>query len=287
MRNLALLSVSRACALGVVFACSCSEPPIAQPAPAAYEAEAGAPLTCVPNLDGMITSNELAPSLGIPESFLVSPLGQTRTVDLDGTMNASGQITWDWSTSYADDGADQVEAEPIAGRWYAASFPNAQFVLPYDAAHTLEAIYSHDDQALWLYGLASATQSPAEGQTLYAYAAPVALYKFPFGPGSTSTSVGQVMNGTLLGLPYAATDTYVTTDDAIGTMILPDFTFTQVHRVRTNLTNAPVVGATSTTRQVSFIFECFGEVARATSQTNEPNVDFTTAAEQRRLGATP
>jgi len=79
----------------------------------------------------------------------------------------------------------------------------------------------------------------------------------------------------------------VTTDDAIGTMILPDFTFTQVHRVRTNLTNAPVVGATSTTRQVSFIFECFGEVARATSQTNEPNVDFTTAAEQRRLGATP
>jgi hypothetical protein len=37
------------------------------------------------------------------------------------------------------------------------------------------------------------------------------------------------------------------------------------------------------TRQTSFFFECFGEVARATSQPNETQDDFTTAAELRRL----
>ena len=37
------------------------------------------------------------------------------------------------------------------------------------------------------------------------------------------------------------------------------------------------------TYQISFLFECFGEVARATSQPNETNQDFTTAAEVRRF----
>jgi hypothetical protein len=46
----------------------------------------------------------------------------------------------------------------------------------------------------------------------------------------------------------------------------------------------PAVGATVITRQTSFLFECFGEVARATSVQNEENEKFTTAAEVRRLG---
>jgi hypothetical protein len=37
------------------------------------------------------------------------------------------------------------------------------------------------------------------------------------------------------------------------------------------------------TRQDSYLFECFGEVARATSQPNETSDDFTTAAEVRRF----
>ena len=42
-----------------------------------------------------------------------------------------------------------------------------------------------------------------------------------------------------------------------------------------------------TKRTTLFMFECFGEVARAESQTDEPNPDFTTAAYLRRfaLGA--
>jgi hypothetical protein len=40
--------------------------------------------------------------------------------------------------------------------------------------------------------------------------------------------------------------------------------------------------ATSQTT-VSFLFECFGEIARATSLPNETTEDFTTASETRRL----
>ena len=72
--------------------------------------------------------------------------------------------------------------------------------------------------------------------------------------------------------------------DAMGAIDLPQLTFDQVHRVRTKVTVEPAVGATVVRRQVSFFAECFGEVARVTSQNDEPEADFTTAAELRRLG---
>ena len=53
------------------------------------------------------------------------------------------------------------------------------------------------------------------------------------------------------------------------------------------MTIAPSAGQTTIQRQVGFLFECLGEVARATSKLNETNDDFTTAAELRRLGLQP
>ena len=50
------------------------------------------------------------------------------------------------------------------------------------------------------------------------------------------------------------------------------------------MTLSPATGASIVTRQDSFLFECFGEVARATSVNDEPKDDFTTASEIRRLG---
>jgi hypothetical protein len=67
-------------------------------------------------------------------------------------------------------------------------------------------------------------------------------------------------------------------------MILPHLTFTDAYRVRTKVTVEPAVGGvTVTRRQVSFLFECFGEVARATSRDDEALEDFTQAAEVRRF----
>jgi len=250
----------------------------------AYDAGVATPLSCVPNLDGQIDADELTPVLGVPVKYLVSPAGTTPTVDVVGLVDGTGQLVWDWGTSLASDQTIEIEATALSTKWYAASFPGGTFVTPFDAGDTLEAIYHADANAIWLHGLASTQQNPAEGQTLYAYTNPVAITEFPLKVGSSWISTGTVVNGTLRGLPYASQDTYEVTDDATGELVLPDLTFTQAHRVRTKVTLDPAAGESVVTWQVSFFFECFGEVARATSQAGETNENFTTAAEVRRFG---
>jgi hypothetical protein len=135
-----------------------------------------------------------------------------------------------------------------------------------------------------MHGFASAEENGPEGKTLLVYAQPVALYRYPLEVGKTWVTVGQVSNGTLRGLPYAGRDTYTITVESSGRLDLPDLTFTQAMRVKTNVTAEPAVGAPVTRRQTGFVFECFGEVARATSRDGETQDDFTQAAEVRRLG---
>jgi len=251
---------------------------------AAYKAPAPTQLTCVPNLDGSIEASELSATVGVPVSYLVSAPGETRPVDLKGAAQADGSLRWDFGADFASDKVATIVAASLGDQWYAAAFPGGAFTTPFDAGHTLDAVYSHTSEALFLHGLASTQESPAEGKTLLVYTQPVALYRFPIQPGGSWVSEGEIVNATVRGLPYAGMDTYETTDDAIGTLVLADLTFTQAHRVRTRVTNHPAAGQTLETRQVSFLFECFGEVARATSKPGEQAVDFGTAAELRRLG---
>jgi hypothetical protein len=251
----------------------------------AVEAGVDASLSCVPNLDGVIDSTELQPTLGLAASYLISPSGSTRPVDVAGTIDSSGQLVWDWGTSYSNDRVDSVEAYPLQGKWYASTFPDGQFATTFDAAGTLEAVYSQDANGLYLHGLASKDENPAQGQTLWAYDTPVVLYVFPLKPGTSWSSSGTIRGGVVDGQPYNATDKYEGTDDTTGRLVLPDFTFTQAHRLRFVVTTTFSAGTNpEVNRQVSFLCECFGEVARATSQTIDTNQNFTTAAEQRRLG---
>jgi hypothetical protein len=204
------------------------------------DADAGAAppneFSCLPNLDGRITADELRPATGVEVAYLI---GEDRDVDLSGP-------DWDWTE---------------------------------DAAGDSLAIYAQDDDALRLLGIASATPD----QTLLAYDPPVALHRFPLADGDAWTESGQV-GGTLNGLPYRSEDTYEIEVDGTGALALPHLAFTQAHRVRTLVTIVPAAGGvTVTRRQVSFLFECFGEVARATSRDGETAEDFTFAAEVRRF----
>jgi hypothetical protein len=274
------------CALALALACAACEDNLTHPSTTATPTEAGttSPLSCVPNLDGVIESSEAQPTLGIAAHYLVNPSGTTRTVDVVGSTSSTGQLVWDWGTSYSNDEDVAIEASAVQGKWYATTFPNGQFATAFDAAHTLEAVYSQDDDGLYLQGLASTEQNPSEGQTLWAYDTPVRLYAFPLSPGTTWSATGNIKNGLVKGQPYSASDTYQGTDDATGQLILPDFTFTQAHRLRFVVTTTfSAGGAPQVNRQVSFLFECFGEVGRATSEPNETNDDFTTTVEQRRL----
>ena len=269
-----------ACALMVV---ACGDNLSMPVTPEAYHSVDQQPLECVPNLDGRIDSGELQEAIGVPVSYLLSPANTERVVDLVGSIGADGRRVWDWSTGAEVDQLARIQASSVSGRWYDPYFPSTAFVTPFDGGGAIEGVYEHDDDGLWLLGLASSEVSPAEGATLLVYSDPVALYRFPIEVGASWTSVGEVRNGTLRDLPYAGRDTYVVEVVRSGLLGLPDLTFTQALQVQTHVTVEPAVGFTTTQRQTSFLFECFGEVARATSEPDEPNADFTTAIEVRRL----
>lgn len=285
MRSIRTLTAPIACAL-LLGACGDNRTP--PPSRAAYEAGAPEALPCVPNLDGKIEARELTPQIGIPATYLVSPQGKERAVDLAGAPNAEGQLAWALGTDFADDQALRVSASTVAGKWYAASFPQpGAFVAPFDAGGRVEGVYLHSEERLSLLGLASAVPDPPEGKTLLVYTQPVELYRFPLSAGMAWTSIGEARDATLRGLPYAGRDTYDIKVDGAGRLSLPDFVLTQVLRVRVKVTVAPAAGQTTTQRQTQFLFECLGEVARATSKLEEPNENFTTALELRRLGLGP
>ncbi len=262
-----------------------------------YDGGAAVPLACLPNLDGVVDARELAPTLEQYASFIVTPpLPATATqgsyVNTAGTVSQEGKRVWDWSTDDASHLVAKLRAEPLADQWYANSFVGAHFALPSDLSGSLVGIYSHDDQALRLHGVASVLENPAEGKTLLVYEKPIDFFPFPLTLGKAWSQTGVVTNGTLRGLtPWSQEDVYEVSVDASGELRLPDFTFTQVLRVSTKVTVKPKAGSQQgySQRQVSFLFECFGEVARATSllfteDASDPGRDFTDAREIRRLG---
>ena len=270
----------------VVLLVSCSENETPFPEKSPYQAVAPASLPCVPNLDGKIEANELTPQVGIAAGYLVSPAGKDREIDLAGRQSDQGKLVWSLSLDYADDQVAKIEASELAGKWYADSFKfvtNA-FVTPLDLGARTEGVYHHDETGIYLHGVASREENPSEGKTLLVYSTPIALYKFPLENGAAWSTTSEVKNATLRGLPYAGRDTYEMKVDGSGELGLPDFTLTQALRVRTFVRIVPAAGQETTQRQTGFLFECLGEVARATSKLNEPNEGFTTASELRRLG---
>ena len=275
--------MTRSLIVGLLVLCACGENRT-YPTKESYAAPAVAPLECVPNLDGRIDASELKAALGIPVRYLASPPGSSRPVAIPGATNPAGQRVWDLSIDYADDRVATLSASALAGHWFAPRFPNGQFVSALDLGGTTLGVYANDGTDLFLLGYASREEAPALGKTLVVYTQPVAIFRFPLELNKQWVSVGQVANATVRGLPYAGRDTYQVRIDGVGQLELPDVTFTQTLRVRTTTTIEPAIGNTITRRQVGWVFECFGEVARATAPDNELNDDFTTTAELRRLG---
>lgn len=271
-------------ALLSLLAPACSDNKTEPPSYSEYQGAEPTPLSCVPNLDGRIDANEAQPAIGAQVSYLVSPADVERSVDLVGVDLGGGRFRWDFATDFADDQLAKVAPTGVSGKWYQAAFPPDAFVTPFDAAGSVENVLRHDEQALWLLGVASREEAPAEGKTLLVYDAPVELLRFPIEPGGSYVSAGTIKNGTLRGLPYAGKDTYEVSADGVGEVVLSALAFTQAHRVRTKVTVAPAVGASTSRRQVSFFFECFAEVVRATSRADEPEADFGVAKELRKIG---
>ena len=277
-------------ALGIVAATlglGCGENVTPLPDRPTYESPDAGVLGCIPNLDGRIDPSELEAVVGVPVTLLVSPPGVQRPVDLVGTVVGESR-TWDFATDYADSTLARLEAAPLEGQWFEADFPDdgtpgTRFVTPLDPGGSTVGIYRKNDGALSLLGVASALADPPEGRTLLVYQTPIVLYRFPIEVGASHVSTAEVTNGTLRGLPYAGRDIYEVEVRSSGRMELPDLAFERALRVDVRVTVEPAVGAATSRRQVSFLSECFGEIARATSRPDEVAIDFDTAAELRRL----
>ena len=263
---------------------ACAENQTPPPEKGPYKAPSAEPLSCVPNLDGKIEASELQAAFGVPVSYLVSPAGRERAVDLAGSPAEGGMLHWDLGADYADDRVAKLSAKALTGTWYESAFPGATFAAPFDAAGATWAIYAQSSETISLMGLASKDEAPADGKTLLVYQEPIAVYRFPLTPGMQWIASSKIENGTVRGLPYAGKDTYEIKVDGEGTLELPDLRFSRALRMKTRVTVQPAAGESVVTRQTSFFFECFGEVARATSRPGEQDENFKIAAELRRFG---
>lgn len=264
-------------ALGLVGLAACGVNQTVQPEPAPTLP------SCVPNRDGQITADELPIAYGATVAYYASPAGVTRTINTGGTSKL-----WDLSEERADDVIVALGPVELKGQWFAPQFPGGQFVV--DGGGGLDGIYHQDDQALWLDGTASHEPAPAAGKTLVRYAQPIAVLRLPVTDGDAYTTIAQIPDGVVAGLPFIGTDQVDVDITGDGRVDVPYVRFSPVLRARTLVTRKPSTGTPVVTRRNTiFLFECFGEIARAESRVDEPAADFMTAAYLRRfaLGETP
>lgn len=265
----------RALAFTLLMSCGVNQTP--QPEP-------GLELpSCVPDRDGRITAAELPIAYGATSRYYTSPSGATRTIN----TSAANKL-WDLSEERADDVVISLGPTELKAQWYAPAFPGGQFAI--DGGGGLDGIYHQNDQALWLDGTASQQMAPAAGKTLIRYAQPIAVLRFPVADGDKYTTLAQIPDGVVSGLPFIGTDEVAVDVTGDGRVDVPYVRFSPALRVRTAVTRKPSTGTPVITRRnVIFLFECFGEVARAESRVDETAIDFTTAAYLRRfaLGETP
>lgn len=239
------------------------------------EAEADAnPTSCSPNHDGVITREEVPLKPGLHATFAIAA---NAPVDTAGSQSG-GVTTWDLSASLAGDHLSLIELQAIDSAWFAAKFPTASYASRLSDAETLLGVFQITDSELLLLGVVS----PEGGatRTELAYDPPVVTLKFPIESGATWSTTSTV-KGVAMGVLSNYTEKYESQVDASGDLKTPYGTF-EVQRIRTVLTRT-VAMVPTTIRTFLFATECFGTVAAITSKNNEQQVEFTTAAEVKRL----
>src|SRR4051794_20411872 len=152
--------------------------------------------TCIPNNDAQIDRGELQFPFGLSVHYLTNPAGTTVTVNPAGTLQPGGR-QWDLTSTQGD--VLSLVLEPVAGQWFAASFPNATYATLSDPASNTLGIFRVTDQALQILGFASRTPN----QTLLVYDQPVESLRFPLREGDAWVTGAKVINGTLNGQPFA------------------------------------------------------------------------------------
>lgn len=243
--------------------------------PAAPDAGDAGTALCSPDHDGVITRAEVSIAAGRRATFRVA---LDSPIDTAGELQNDGSRLWDLSPSLSGDHDVEVMLEPLADQWFADSFPDATYVSRLSETEELLGVFQATDQALLLLGVVS--PSGGAGRTELAYDPPVKVLSFPI-TNSSTWQTDSTVSGQASGVLSYYSEEYDSRVDAIGQVVTPYGTF-PVKRVRVELTR--VVGAAVvTSRTYVFVAECYGTVASIVSEQYESEVEFTQAAEVRRL----
>ncbi|MBX3231315.1 MAG: hypothetical protein KIT84_10260 [Labilithrix sp.] len=248
---------------------------------------------CVANRDGVIAANEVPTRAGLHGIFRFATKALVST---EGTDIGGGKRRWDLSGKLNGDANVLIETLPLDDKWYGPKFPNGSYATPIGKSPDLLAVFAKsDDGSLTILGAVSSYDGAYRTELINDKA--VEVLKFPLEKGKKWES--SVINVTGVAPyptaptspsgPYAYTDVYENEVDGEGELVAPLGTF-DVLRVRILITRTfpavPPAVPTETvvkTRQFAFVTECYGNVAAVTSELNEPNVEFTNAAEVRRI----
>jgi hypothetical protein len=236
---------------------------------------------CVPNDDGTITRAELPMLAGLHASF---DIAENVTMTTGGVSQTDGSIDWDFSGALSGDHTVVITTDTPAGQWFASKFTSATYTSKLSDTQTLLGVYQATASGLLLQGVVSPTSTAPQTDVSYSPSADILAVPMQMGATWTSTST---VTGTLDGVLADYTEKYDSSVDAHGSLKVPYGTF-QVLRVQTTLTRTTGVTVIQTTQTMTFVAECFGPVARLTSQTTTapqkvPGNAFTNVAEAWRL----
>lgn len=233
---------------------------------------------CTPNKDGVVTREEVPITAGLYAKFRV---GRAEDVSTAGTPAGAGKRTWDFTAALASDVNVLVETQPLAGKWYAPKFTGATYAAKLQEGSELLGVFEVSPGAILLRGVVSPNDDLTKTELTNDPA--VAALKFPLQAGATWTTTTDV-SGTAQGVVLFGTykEVYTSEVDATGQLKTPLGTF-DVLRVHTKLVRNVGVLPSVTIHTFAFVTECYGTVATVRSEENETNVEFTRAAEIRRI----
>lgn len=208
-------------------------------------------------------------------------------VDLQGQVAGDGVREWFFDADLPGDARIGVEAEPLDGKWFAATFPDATYTAKLDAAGDSYGVFRRTDDAVQILGVASA----APDETLLTYDPPVDALRFPLSVGAQWTSEAHNA-GTFEGNAfYQSDDAYETSVDAAGRVVTEAgaFDVLRLRVVQTADVPVPWFPYVQSYRWVrySFVTACYGEVAHVDSAEGETELQFSSAARVRRIGLGP
>lgn len=232
--------------------------------------------SCIPNHDGTITAAEVPLVAGVSAKFMAATDVTFATM---GTDAGGGKRNWDLAQTFAGDHLALIEAQPIAGQWFAADFAGASYAAKLSETNDLLGVFEIAGDSLLLRGVVSPSDSATA--TELTYDPPVLVLSFPLTKGKTWKTTNTQVTGTAQGIFSSYFETYDNSIDADGTLETPFGSF-DVLRVRTTLTRT-LGFVVTTVRSFSFTTECFGTVATVRGEDNESSAEFSSVAELRRL----